>query len=481
MGNLLEVPATAKETTREELEEKNAFKIEAGISGMQGYRKEMEDQHIHIKMPSAPDHLFLGVFDGHGGKGCAIYVCGTDPNRKQEDKCLYEILEETEEWKGYLASGNADGTGRNIQLLKDALVASFKAIDTQMQAYVKENPYKAYTFGGCTAVTVMITPEYIVCANAGDSRATMSKIGGSALTLSEDHKPTNPAEDERIRNAGGYVSNGRVDGNLAVSRGLGDFEFKLDKEKPQENQKVSCIPEFYQYPRDFDNEEMIILACDGLWDVFSNDDAINRVRDIWSEGENNIEKVAEEMIDLAMFKGSEDNISAIVVKLKGAVVASGGGGVDARREKRPDRGAKGRDYDLHSCAKFGDLDKIRLCIERENYDANEQQDRTGKTALFLASENDKFEIVEELLGKYSADRNIEDNSGMLPIHAAASKGHLAIVRKFIEQNEVDVNVPDKSADRKTPLAYAKQNSQNDVAEYLVSNGGLETAPYSSNP
>ena len=288
----------------------------------------MEDQHIHTKLKSAPDHLFLGVFDGHGGKGCAIYVCGTDPNRKPEDKCLYEILEETEEWKSYLASAkNADGTGRNIQLLKDALVASFKSIDTQMQNYVTENPYKAYTFGGCTAVTVMITPEYIVCANAGDSRATMSKVGGIALTLSEDHKPTNPGEDERIRNAGGYVTNGRVDGKLAVSRGLGDFEFKSDKNKPQDAQKVSCIPEFTNiYPRDFGNEEMIILACDGLWDVFSNDEAIKHVRKIWSEGESNIEKVAEKIIDLALHKGSKDNISAIVVKLKGAVVAARGGG-----------------------------------------------------------------------------------------------------------------------------------------------------------
>jgi len=105
--------------------------------------------------------------------------------------------------------------------------------------------------------------------------------------------------------------------------------------------------------------------------------------------------------------------------------------------------------------------------------ARRQNGQNG--SFFLASENDKVAIVEELLGKYSADRNIEDNSGMLPIHAAASKGHLAIVQRFIEQNEVDVNVPDKSADRKTPLAYAKQYSQNGVAEYLVSKGGLETA------
>jgi serine/threonine protein phosphatase PrpC len=479
MGNLLEVPATKKESTIETMTEKD-FTIEAGISGMQGYRKEMEDQHIHTRLNSAPDHLFLGVFDGHGGKGCAIYVCGTDPNRSAEDKCLYEILEETTEWKDYIASGKG-GASKDIKLLENALVAAFKEIDTRMQAYVKENPYKAYTFGGCTAVTVMITPEWIVCANAGDSRATMSKVRGPALTLSEDHKPTNPEEQARIEKAGGYVSNGRVDGNLAVSRGLGDFEFKMDAHiNGQEAQRVSCIPEFFKYPRDVENEEMIIIACDGLWDVFSNQDAIDLVRGIWNDGEKDIQKVAEEMIDLAMFKGSEDNISAIIVKLKGASVASVGGGVEARREKRPDRGAKGRDYDLHSSAKFNDLEKVRQCIERENYDSNEREDNTGKTALYLASEHRNMEIIDELLGKYGADRHIPDANGLFPIHIAARNGHADVVARLLRDNDGDVNLADKTPQSRIPIDYAREGDHQEVVGLLLSRGSSD-ATTSSGP
>jgi len=81
------------------------------------------------------------------------------------------------------------------------------------------------TESGCTATVVLITPDKIYCANAGDSRTVMSE-GGKAVPLSFDHKPDDEPETKRIVSAGGYVENGRVDGNLAVSRALGDFELK---------------------------------------------------------------------------------------------------------------------------------------------------------------------------------------------------------------------------------------------------------------
>jgi serine/threonine protein phosphatase PrpC len=180
----------------------------------------------------------------------------------------------------------------------------------------------------------MITPEYIVCANAGDSRAIMSKVYNKAIELSHDHKPDNPEEKARIEAAGGFVSvDNRVDGYLALSRALGDFELKGDPELLQEEQKVSCIPEIKAKKRE-SNDEMVVLACDGLWDVFSNDEVIENVRQIWNEGERNIQLVAEEMCDQALFTGSMDNISVIVVKLQGAQIAATGGGVIGRRTER---------------------------------------------------------------------------------------------------------------------------------------------------
>lgn len=332
-GGSLVIPIMTKEGCRVTIIDKQKFMIEGGVSGMQGFRTEMEDQHINIKMPSAPDHLFLGVFDGHGGKGCAIYACGTDPNRDPKDKNLYEILEETNEWAQYLRSGKSDGTGKNISLLEKALITTYEKIDDQMISYVNESFDNYSKFGGTTAITVMITPEYIVCANAGDSRAIMSKVYDKAIELSHDHKPDNPGEKARIEAAGGFVSEKRVDGNLAVSRGFGDFYFKGNSKLYQEQQKVSCIPDIILKKRE-PNDEMVVLACDGLWDVFSNDEVIENVRQIWNEGERNIQLVAEEMCDQALFDGSTDNISVIVVKLQGAKIATTGGGVNARRKER---------------------------------------------------------------------------------------------------------------------------------------------------
>ena len=87
----------------------------------------------------------------------------------------------------------------------------------------EENPMA--NFAGCTAVVTLVSKTEIVCANAGDSRAVVSKKG-KAKEMSIDHKPDTPSEKRRIENAGGYVEEGRVNGVLSLSRSLGDFEYK---------------------------------------------------------------------------------------------------------------------------------------------------------------------------------------------------------------------------------------------------------------
>ena len=123
MGNTFK-PITDKETSRI-----NLGKICVGISGMQGHREEMEDGHINEVIDG--DHLFLGVFDGHGGKACAEYVCGmknpdTGLNLIEESKCLVQVLKETDEWKRYVREGKT-----NIELLQDAIKTAFIEMDKQ--------------------------------------------------------------------------------------------------------------------------------------------------------------------------------------------------------------------------------------------------------------------------------------------------------------------------------------------------------------
>ena len=72
---------------------------------------------------------------------------------------------------------------------------------------------------------ILVTRTEVICANAGDSRTVLARAG-RAKDMSEDHKPENPGELSRIQRAGGFVEDGRVNGMLALSRALGDFEYK---------------------------------------------------------------------------------------------------------------------------------------------------------------------------------------------------------------------------------------------------------------
>lgn len=117
---------------------------------------------------------------------------------------------------------------------------------------------------------------YIVCVNAGDSRAVLSR-GGHAAPLSRDHKPQSPTEAIRIYHAGGSIKGGRVDGNLNLSRTLGDLVFKADKTRSAENQKITAYSDirFTKVVEDLDM--FLIVACDGIWDCLTNQMAVNAV------------------------------------------------------------------------------------------------------------------------------------------------------------------------------------------------------------
>jgi serine/threonine protein phosphatase PrpC len=97
--------------------------------------------------------------------------------------------------------------------------------------------------------------------------------------MSEDHKPMNSLEKLRIIKAGGFVYANRVDGQLAMSRALGDFSFKCNHDLSQDHQKVICKPELRVHERS-DQDRFIVLACDGVFDVLSNEKTTQLV-DTW--------------------------------------------------------------------------------------------------------------------------------------------------------------------------------------------------------
>lgn len=114
---------------------------------------------------------------------------------------------------------------------------------------------------------VLVTPSFIYCANAGDARS-VACINGRAVELSKDHKPTLPLERQRIVAAGHFVQEERVDGALAISRALGDWEYKNPKLAP-EKMAVSGVPDVSRTPISGELE-FIICACDGIWDCMTS-------------------------------------------------------------------------------------------------------------------------------------------------------------------------------------------------------------------
>jgi serine/threonine protein phosphatase PrpC len=130
---------------------------------------------------------------------------------------------------------------------------------------------------------------------------------GRTEPMSYDHKPTNDAEKRRIIASGGFVDFGRVNGTLAVSRAFGDFSYKDNKSKPQEEQAVSCVPEIKRIVLDLNlvrespEPTFLILACDGIWDVMKNEEACqwvkNKLIDQKKNGDINLGKLCEEMLD----------------------------------------------------------------------------------------------------------------------------------------------------------------------------------------
>ncbi|KAL6559987.1 hypothetical protein OROGR_005104 [Orobanche gracilis] len=323
-----------------------------------GHRQEMEDavvavpnfMKIPIKMFAGDggldgicrtlSHLtshFFGVYDGHGGSQVANYCC---------DRIHFALEEELKNVKDVLADGITRDT-RQV-LWENVLTSCFLKVDYEvggktsrvgpegddgnMSASVPIAPETV----GSTAVVAVVCSSHIIVANCGDSRAVLYR-GKEAIALSVDHKPSREDEYARIEASGGKVIqwNGhRVFGVLAMSR-------SIDKE-PDDSGEVSELRDRYLKPWIIPKPEVmfvprareddcLVLASDGLWDVMSNEEVCELARKrilIWHKknGTNPLvrgegvdpaaQAAAKYLSNVALQKGSKDNISVIVVDLK---------------------------------------------------------------------------------------------------------------------------------------------------------------------
>ncbi|KAB5550495.1 hypothetical protein PHYPO_G00054400 [Pangasianodon hypophthalmus] len=268
--------------------------ISYALATMQGWRAQMEDAHTCMPemTEGLPDWSYFAVFDGHAGNTVAQY-------------CSTHLLDHI------LATGGV-AAEENVELVKDGVRDGFLGIDRHMHQLAHTSGWDR---SGSTAAAVMISPRNIYFINCGDSRTFLCR-NGQVVFYTEDHKPCNPREKERIQNAGGSVMLQRINGSLAVSRALGDFTFKEVEWRTQTEQLVSPEPEVYDLERS-PSDEFLVVACDGVWDAISNEELCAFVHNRLSLYDD-LREVCSQVIDLCLYKGSLDNMSIIIICFSGS-------------------------------------------------------------------------------------------------------------------------------------------------------------------
>jgi len=249
----------------------------------------MEDVSLVIgRWRGEPNHDFFGVFDGHGGKDVAEYVAGRLPAMLHDCLSGFNLKTApivTTDENGEDSSDTARGTD---------IMCSIRNTFSELNKEVL--PWAPYA--GTTVAVSMIMGRNIVSANCGDARIVMGTKTGEVNRLSHDHKPGNARERQRILQAGGFVSEDRrVNGILSVARAIGDGMLYP---------YVCPVP--HVTIASLDGAELLVLACDGLWDVVSDEGAIEIARAC-----SNPNEAAARLVAQAKILGSTDNVSVVVV------------------------------------------------------------------------------------------------------------------------------------------------------------------------
>eukprot|EP00035_Acanthoeca_spectabilis_P019971 m.430505 g.430505 ORF g.430505 m.430505 type:complete len:351 (+) comp17177_c0_seq1:3315-4367(+) len=285
MGSFLDKPVTEKETI-----EGSAHGLHWGCSAMQGWRIEMEDSHIcETDVPGRPGSSMFCVFDGHGGSLVA----------KEAAERLLTVVTKTDAYR----HGN-----KSADTLARALYDGLLQLDEDLRMIPQLK--SGVDHSGATAITSFITPTHIIIGNAGDSRAVMCR-GEGVHFGTKDHKPTNVEERSRVEKAGGFIEMGRVCGNLAVSRALGDFQYKDKPDLPAKDQKITCAADMTVIERDV-SDDFLVLCCDGIYDVMTNEQVhefiVNHLK-----GGFKAPEICERLCDHCLMKNSKDNMSVVLV------------------------------------------------------------------------------------------------------------------------------------------------------------------------
>lgn len=264
-----------------------------------GKRNNMEDDELIVdKFTGDPDMVYVGLYDGHGGRATVDFVVKTLHMNLEQQMKLHPEKPFSELYKNsYLAT---DGQLRRQNILRSGSTS----VTCVIQGGREDGLKKLYT------------------ANVGDSRALLLR-DGVAIRLTIDHKASDPDEAKRIEEAGGFIGrNKRVNGVLAISRALGDHMLK-------ENDVISAEP--YCVETDLcDADTHLVLACDGLWDVMTDQEAVDLMimklneikkvnetapKDKKLSSNEMLKKTSQALVHEAIARRSLDNVTVMLVEL----------------------------------------------------------------------------------------------------------------------------------------------------------------------
>lgn len=298
MGIYLTKPNTVKESINGECDQ-----VKFGASSMQGWRTSMEDAHICETNLKEGVNLFA-VFDGHGGPEVARF-------------CSQNFCDHLKINKNFIEGKYKEALEETFLRMDELLVQPNS--QEQLKQFKKDSDQGTQSFAGCTANVCIMTKTEIYCANAGDSRALLYSNEG-ILPLSKDHKPDLEIEKTRITTAGGYVSDGRVNENLNLSRAIGDLEYKKNPALPPEEQIITAFPDVMCVPLD-KKYIFLLMGCDGIWETLSTKEICEKINARLNSKDVKVSDIIEETLDRLIAKDTMeavgcDNMTSVLAIFK---------------------------------------------------------------------------------------------------------------------------------------------------------------------
>lgn len=274
--------------------------IESGenfvFGGIRGWRRSNEDFHKHlVPIDQHPWKLwnYFAIFDGHNGSDAAKYA---------SELLHTNLLEAFNEIIKKYSNEQIHSSQLDNYQLNQIIKHTFFQLDRQLANLLNDQ-------SGSVCIATLIGPEHIYLINLGDSRAIIVSDEGQVLESTKDHKPSVGKERERICRAGGHVTQygddvPRVENYLAVSRALGDYS--IDKHF------IPPSPDIIQYSKQ-SSISFIVLACDGVWDVMSNEDVALFIHQRLTN--HSLTDIVQQLLDHCLQLQSTDNISIYIIKI----------------------------------------------------------------------------------------------------------------------------------------------------------------------